>query len=94
MSSGEDLWTEVVRITDRRELRPGSPLRKLATKPIRSTVDLPAGEHARVRAWRGETAVKLGRARVTTHDVQKALVHLLMTDETLALAIRDELDAQ
>lgn len=94
MSSAEDVRARAARITDHREPRAGSARRKLAAKPVRSTVDLPAGQHARLRAWCGETAVELGRARVTSQEVLRALVDLLLTDETLALAIRDELDAR
>jgi hypothetical protein len=90
MSSAEDLRTKAARIADRRELGASSPPRK----PVRSTVDLPAGQHARLRAWCGETAVELGRARVTTQDVLRALVDLLLADKTLALAIRDELEVR
>jgi hypothetical protein len=90
MSSAEDVRTKAERIADRREMGASSPPRK----PVRSTVDLSAGQHAKLRAWCGETAVDLGRARVTTQDVLRALVDLLLADKTLALAIRDELEVR
>lgn len=63
-------------------------------KPIRSTVDLLPVKHASFKAWCGETAVTIGHARVTTQDVIRALVDRLLTDETLARKIRDDLRKQ
>lgn len=63
-------------------------------KPIRSTVDLPSGRHSSLKTWCTETATELGRARVTTQDVVNALVHRLLTDETLARKIRQDLRNQ
>ncbi|MER7117358.1 hypothetical protein ABT332_22980 [Saccharomonospora azurea] len=60
-------------------------------KPIRSTVDLPPVRHAALKSWCGETAVELGRSRVTTQDVVRALIARLLTDETLARKIRADL---
>lgn len=60
-------------------------------KPIRSTVDLAPARHAALKAWCGETAVEIGRSRVTTQDVLRALVGRLLTDETLARKIRADL---
>lgn len=60
-------------------------------KPIRSTVDLPPTRHAALKMWCGETAVEIGRSRVTTQDVLRALVGRLLTDETLARKIRADL---
>lgn len=60
-------------------------------KPVRCTVDIPAGRFARVKAWQGETAVQLGRSRVTNQDLLETLVERLLTDETLARKIRDDL---
>lgn len=60
-------------------------------KPVRATVDIPAGNFAKLKAWQGETAVQLGKSRVTNQDVLEALVERLLTDETLARKIRDDL---
>jgi hypothetical protein len=60
-------------------------------KPIRNTVDLPPVKHAELKSWCGETAVMVGRSRVTTQDVLRALVGRLLTDETLARKVRDDL---
>ena len=95
MSEAEDragrLTSKAARIARERHLPEGSALRKLAAKPVRATVDLSPGQHARLRAWCGETAVEFGRARVTTQDVLRALVDRLLIDEALAAAIRDDL---
>lgn len=95
MSQGEDragkLRAKAERLAQERNLPEGSALRKLAGKPVRATVDLPPGQHARLKAWCGQTAVEFGRARVTTQDVLRALVDRLLSDEVLAAAIRDDL---
>lgn len=62
-------------------------------KNIRSTVDLPPARHAQLKAWLGETAVMIGRSRVTTQDVVRTMVDRLLTDETFARKIRDDLRA-
>jgi len=63
----------------------------LHMKPIRSTVDLAPMRHAQLKAWCGETAVQLGKSRVTTQDVVRAMVERLLTDETFARNIRADL---
>jgi hypothetical protein len=61
------------------------------TKPIRSTVDLPPMRHAQLKAWLGETAVMVGKSRVTTQDVFRVFVDRLLTDEEFARKIRSDL---
>lgn len=61
------------------------------TKPVRSTLDLPPAVHRDLQAWLGESAVRLGRARVTKQDVLEALVRRLLQDETLTKLILTDL---
>jgi hypothetical protein len=91
MDQAEKLKVKAELIAERRNLPETAPLSKLARKPVRSTVDLPADEHAMLKAWCGETAVELGRVRVTTQDVLRALVERLLTDEALARGIRHDI---
>lgn len=68
-----------------------APVAAPHVKPIRSTIDLPPMRHASLKSWCGETAVQIGRSRVTTQDVMRTLVDRLLTDETLARKIREDL---
>lgn len=63
-------------------------------KPVRSTLDLPPAVHRDLQAWLGESAVRLGRARVTKQDVLEALVRRLLHDETLTKLILADLKDQ
>lgn len=85
---------DVERTEDDRERALAPTVAKPQVKPIRSTVDLPPTRHAALKAWCGETAVEIGRSRVTTQDVMRALVDRLLTDETLARTIRNDLQAE
>lgn len=64
------------------------------SKPVRSTLDLPPAVHRDLQAWLGESAVRLGRARVTKQDVLEALVKRLLSDETLTKLILADLKDQ
>lgn len=68
-----------------------APTHAVRAKPIRNTVDLSPYHHASLKAWCGETAVSIGSSRITTQDVLRAMVARLLTDETLARKIRDDL---
>jgi DNA primase large subunit len=63
-------------------------------KPVRSTLDLSPATHRDLQAWLGESAVRLGRARVTKQDVLEALVKRLLRDETLTKMILADLKDQ
>ena len=63
-------------------------------KPVRSTLDLPPAVHRDLQAWLNESAVRLGRARLTKQQALEALVKRLLVDETLAKLILDDLKSQ
>lgn len=63
----------------------------LRTTPVRSTVDLPPVQHHKLKDWCSEAAIMIGKSRVTTQDVMRALVARLLEDETLAREIRSDL---
>jgi hypothetical protein len=60
-------------------------------KPVRSTVDLMPAQHAQLKTWCNETAVVIGKSRVTTQDIMRAMVARLLTDETFARKMRNDL---
>ncbi|WP_433308058.1 hypothetical protein ACQP2F_46440 (plasmid) [Actinoplanes sp. CA-030573] len=60
-------------------------------KPVRSTLDLPPAVHRDLQRWLGESAVRLGKARLTKQDVLEALVKRLLVDETLTKLILADL---
>lgn len=62
-------------------------------KPVRQTVDLPHARHLAFAAWRMETAVQLGRSRLTTQDALAAVVEVLLTDEMVSRRVRAFLEA-
>ncbi|MGH3915859.1 MAG: hypothetical protein ACRDTC_20990 [Pseudonocardiaceae bacterium] len=74
------------RITD----QPPSCAPSVRTKPVRRSVDLSPGYHARLTEWCAETAEEIG-ARVTGQAVIRALVARLLMDERLAQRIRADL---
>lgn len=61
------------------------------TAKVRKTVDLSPHHQALLTQWCSETAVQLGQARVTSQDVLAALVARLLTDETFARRLREDL---
>lgn len=60
-------------------------------KRVRSTIDLSPMRHAALKTWCNETAVEIGKTRVTTQDVMQALVARLLTNETFSRQVRDDL---
>jgi hypothetical protein len=57
-------------------------------KDVRQTVDLPHARHLAFAAWRMETAVALGRSRLTTQDALTAMVETVLADEVVARRVR------
>lgn len=98
MSRADEIRAKAARQKAREQIspteRPAPAAPAVRAKPIRSTVDLPSGRHFSLKEWCTETATELGHARVTTQDVVNALVHRLLTDETLARKIRQDLRNQ
>ncbi len=60
-------------------------------KPVRSTLDLSPARHRAFQQWLNESAVQLGRSRLTKQQVLDALVGRLLTDETLSRLILADL---
>jgi hypothetical protein len=71
--------------------RPAPAATQPLAKPVRSTLDLPPATHRDLQAWLNESAVRLGRARLTKQDVLEALVKRLLVDETLTKLILADL---
>lgn len=99
MSKADEIRAKAARLAERkpaadtvtdqeRHLAQAAPVR---AKNVRRTVDLSPDQHAKLNAWCGETAEMIGSARVTGQDVLRTLVARLLTDETLARKIRDDL---
>lgn len=63
-------------------------------KPVRTTLDLPPAVHRDLQAWLNESAVRLGRARLTKQQALEALVRRLLVDETLAKLILADIKNQ
>jgi len=61
------------------------------TTKTRVTVDFQPVDFRNLNAWLTDAAEQLGVSRVTKQDVIKTLVKRLLTDETLARKIRDDL---
>lgn len=73
---------------------PEQPTPPRRTRPVRQTVDLTPEQHAALAAWRLDTALALGRTRLTTQDVLAAAVAVLLDDEQVARRVRARLEAQ
>lgn len=65
---------------------------EVRTKPVRHTVDVAPDTSDAFAAWRLETALALGRARVTTQDVLETVIAALLDDDTVARRVRARLE--
>ena len=72
---------------------------KVRTRPaadsgrkVRQTVDLTQDNHKALATWRLDTAVTLGRTRLTTQDVLRAAIDVLLADEATARRVRIRLE--
>jgi hypothetical protein len=63
-------------------------------KPVRSTLDLPPAVHRDFQSWLNESAILVGKARLTKQEVLEALVRRLMHDDRLAKLILSDLTSQ
>ena len=63
-----------------------------APDKVRQTVDLTYAQHAGLAAWRMETALALGRTRLTTQDTLVAAVRAILADPTVARRVRAVLE--
>lgn len=68
--------------------RTASPVR---VQPVRLTVDLSPARYRDLQGWLNESAVRLGRSRVTKQDALGALVALLLRDEHTAQLVLKEI---
>ncbi len=68
-----------------------APVSVVRQKNVRRTVDLTPTQHRALDVWQGETAERLGLARVTGQEVLSALVDRLLADKALAEAITQAL---
>ncbi|WP_032702343.1 hypothetical protein [Mycobacteroides abscessus] len=70
---------------------PAAPVSVVRQKNVRRTVDLTPTQHRALDVWQGDTAERLGLARVTGQEVLSALVDRLLADKALAEAITQAL---
>ncbi|CPS23608.1 potassium-transporting ATPase subunit C [Mycobacteroides abscessus] len=68
-----------------------APVAVVRQKNVRRTVDLTPTQHRALDVWQGDTAERLGLARVTGQEVLSALVDRLLADKALAEAITQAL---
>lgn len=72
------------------EVKPEAPADTATT--VRQTVDITTRRHAQFAAWRMETALALGRNRLSVQDALAALVDAVLFDETVARHVRVQLE--
>lgn len=63
-----------------------------SARKVRQTVDLTQDNHKALATWRLDTAVTLGRTRLTTQDVLRAAIDVLLADEATARRVRIRLE--
>lgn len=63
-----------------------------SNRKVRQTVDLTQDNHRALAAWRLDTALSLGRTRLTTQDVLRAVVDVLLADDSVARRTRLRLE--
>jgi hypothetical protein len=69
---------------------PAAPVDAVQVKPVRLTLDLPPARYRDLQNWLNESAVRLGRSRVTKQAALEALVGLLLHDErTTQLVLKE-----
>ena len=91
MSRADEIRSQAAKVRQV-HTEPPAPVRPtVRTARVRRTVDLPPVRHQRLAEWCNESAVELGMARLTGQDVLAALVARLLTDETLARKIHEDL---
>lgn len=71
---------------------PAAPPAPARTRPVRQTVDLSPGRHTELATWRLDTALQLGRTRLTTQDVLAAAIDALLEDDVVARRVRARLE--
>lgn len=74
------------------EPEPAKPELTASQKPVRQTVDITTRRHAQFAAWRMETALALGRNRLSVQDALAAMVDAVLFDETVARRVRVQLE--
>lgn len=65
--------------------------RTARTKPVRSSLDLPPARHHALRAREIELMRELGAVRGVRQALVSAMVHVYMTDETVARRVDEQL---
>lgn len=63
-----------------------------ANRKVRQTVDLVPEKHQALAAWRLDTALALARTRLTTQDVLRAAVDVVLADDATARRVRIRLE--